>query len=55
MKQQTAQAPLAIAQLTAKNIVVLGAGLTGLSCVRYLTENDLTCSVNDSRHNAVIV
>ncbi len=55
MKQQTSQAPLAIAQLTAKNIVVLGAGLTGLSCVRYLKENDLTCSVNDSRNNAVNV
>jgi UDP-N-acetylmuramoylalanine--D-glutamate ligase len=55
MKQQTSQAPLALAQLTAKKIVVLGAGLTGLSCVRYLKENGLTCSVNDSRDNAVNV
>ena len=55
MKQQTSQAPLALAQLTAQKIVVLGAGLTGLSCVRFLNENGLTCSVNDSRDNAVSV
>jgi UDP-N-acetylmuramoylalanine--D-glutamate ligase len=55
MKQKTSQAPLALAQLTAKKIVVLGAGLTGLSCVRFLNENGLTCSVNDSRDNAVSV
>jgi UDP-N-acetylmuramoylalanine--D-glutamate ligase len=55
MKQQTSQAPLALAQLTTKKIVILGAGLTGLSCVRYLKENDLTCFVNDSRDNAVNV
>jgi UDP-N-acetylmuramoylalanine--D-glutamate ligase len=53
MTQQTSQAPLALAQLTAKKIVVLGAGLTGLSCVLYLKENGFTCSVNDSRDNAV--
>ncbi|WP_426358430.1 UDP-N-acetylmuramoyl-L-alanine--D-glutamate ligase [Pseudocolwellia sp. HL-MZ19] len=32
-----------------KNIVVLGAGLTGLSCVRFLQNNNITCAVNDSR------
>lgn len=46
-------APLALAQLSDKNIVVLGAGLTGLSCVRYLKANGLTCAVNDSRENAI--
>jgi len=55
MTQQNSQAPLAIARLTAKKIVVLGAGLTGLSCVRYLIQNGLSCSVNDSRHDAVTV
>jgi UDP-N-acetylmuramoylalanine--D-glutamate ligase len=55
MTQQNSQAPLAIAQLIAKKIVVLGAGLTGLSCVRYLIKNGLSCSVNDSRNNAVSV
>jgi len=34
-----------------KNIVVLGAGLTGLSCVRFLQKNNITCAVNDSREN----
>jgi len=53
MTQKTTQAPLAIAQLTAKKIVVLGAGLTGLSCVRYLINHGLSCAVNDSRNNAV--
>jgi UDP-N-acetylmuramoylalanine--D-glutamate ligase len=52
MTQQTRQTPLVIAQLITQKIVVLGAGLTGLSCVRYLKENDLTCSVNDSRNDA---
>ena len=55
MTQKNTQAPLAIAQLTAKKIVVLGAGLTGLSCVRYLIENGLACAVNDSRSNAISV
>jgi len=54
MTKHHVQAPLAIAQLKDKNIVVLGAGITGLSCVRYLKENSLACSVNDSRNNAVI-
>jgi UDP-N-acetylmuramoylalanine--D-glutamate ligase len=55
MTEQTRQTPLAIAQLTAKKIVVLGVGLTGLSCVRYLKENGLTCSVNDSRQTPVVI
>lgn len=32
-----------------KNIVVLGAGMTGLSCLRFLHAQDLTFAVNDSR------
>ena len=35
---------------SATNIVV-GLGITGLSCVRYLTRNDLPCKVVDSREN----
>lgn len=41
--------PLAIAALQDKNIVVLGAGLTGLSCVRFLHACNITCAVNDNR------
>lgn len=40
-----------IAQLKSKKIVVLGVGLTGLSCVRFLQKNNISCSVNDSREN----
>ena len=32
-----------------KNIVVLGAGMTGLSCVRFLHRQGLSFAVNDSR------
>lgn len=32
-----------------KNIVVLGAGMTGLSCVRFLHDQGLSFAVNDSR------
>jgi len=32
-----------------KNIVVLGAGMTGLSCLRFLHAQDLSFAVNDSR------
>lgn len=42
-----------IAQLKNKRILVLGAGLTGMSCVRFLTKHQLTCSVNDSRASVV--
>lgn len=41
-----------IAQLQDKNILVLGAGLTGMSCVRFLVKQQITCTVNDSRENA---
>jgi len=41
------------AQLKNKRIVVLGAGLTGLSCVRFLYEHNIPCAVNDSRKNPV--
>ncbi|TMM47991.1 UDP-N-acetylmuramoyl-L-alanine--D-glutamate ligase [Colwellia ponticola] len=34
---------------TDKNIVVLGAGMTGLSCVRFLHGQGLSLAVNDSR------
>jgi len=40
---------LNVAQLQNKNIVVLGAGLTGLSCARFLQKHGLNFSVNDSR------
>jgi len=32
-----------------KQILVLGAGITGMSCVRYLSAQDLCFAVNDSR------
>jgi len=38
-----------LAHFKNKNIVVLGAGLTGLSCVHFLQKNNLPCAVNDSR------
>lgn len=34
-----------------KQILVLGAGITGMSCVRYLSAQGLCFSVNDSRAN----
>jgi len=37
--------------LTKKNIVVLGAGITGMSCVRFLHDHNLSFAVNDSRHS----
>lgn len=39
--------------LTNKKIVILGAGITGLSCARFLLNNDIKFSVNDSRANAI--
>ncbi len=42
-----------ITQLKNKNVLVLGLGLTGLSCVRYLAKQGLKFSVNDSREAAV--
>lgn len=38
-----------LAELKDKKIVVLGAGLTGLSCVRFLHAQNLFFTVNDSR------
>ncbi len=38
-----------LAELKDKQILVLGAGLTGLSCVRFLHAQGLTFIVNDSR------
>ena len=42
-----------ISQFKNKNIVVLGAGLTGMSCVRFLHKYDLSFVVNDSRKSLV--
>lgn len=38
-----------LADFKNKQIVVLGAGITGMSCVRYLSTQGLCFSVNDSR------
>ncbi|WP_448553070.1 UDP-N-acetylmuramoyl-L-alanine--D-glutamate ligase [Thalassotalea montiporae] len=40
---------ISLTQLADKRIVVLGLGLTGMSFVRFLTNNGLSCAVNDSR------
>ena len=40
---------ISLTQLKDKRIVVLGLGLTGMSFVRFLTNNELSCAVNDSR------
>ena len=42
-----------IGQLKTQKIVVLGAGLTGLSCVRFLQANNVFCGLNDNRLNIV--
>lgn len=42
-----------IAQLRNKQILVLGAGLTGMSCVRFLAKHQLSCYLNDSRENII--
>lgn len=44
---------LNLSLLANKNIVILGAGITGLSCARFLLNNDIKFSVNDSRANAI--
>jgi UDP-N-acetylmuramoylalanine--D-glutamate ligase len=41
------------ALLKNKHIVVLGAGLTGLSCVQFLHNQNIPCVVNDSRKNPI--
>jgi len=38
-----------LAEFKDKQILVLGAGITGMSCVRYLSAQDLCFAVNDSR------
>lgn len=38
-----------LADFKDKQILVLGAGITGMSCVRYLSAQDLCFAVNDSR------
>jgi UDP-N-acetylmuramoylalanine--D-glutamate ligase len=40
-----------LAELKQKQILVLGVGITGLSCVRFLSANGLRFAVNDSRAN----
>lgn len=42
-----------IAELKSKQILVLGAGLTGMSCVRFLAKHQLSCHLNDSRENII--
>ncbi|WP_241242276.1 UDP-N-acetylmuramoyl-L-alanine--D-glutamate ligase [Thalassotalea sp. G2M2-11] len=42
-----------IAKLKNKRILVLGAGLTGMSCVNFLTKHQLSCTVNDSRADII--
>jgi len=36
-----------------KNILILGAGLTGMSCARFLRSHDLNFSLNDSRPDII--
>lgn len=40
-------------QLKNKNVVILGAGITGLSCARYLKNNNIAFALNDSRKQPV--
>ena len=40
-----------LADFKHKQILVLGAGITGMSCVRYLSAQGLCFAVNDSREN----
>ena len=42
-----------LVKLKNKRIVVLGAGLTGMSCVRFFAKHQLSCIVNDSRVNPI--
>jgi UDP-N-acetylmuramoylalanine--D-glutamate ligase len=46
---------MTVLMLKDKNIVVLGAGLTGLSCARFLHANNIAFAVNDSREQPVDV
>jgi UDP-N-acetylmuramoylalanine--D-glutamate ligase len=42
-----------LAQFKNKNILVLGAGLTGMSCARFLQKHNIDFSINDSRQTPV--
>jgi len=42
-----------LAQLKTQKILVLGAGLTGISCVRFLQANNISCCLNDSRIDVI--
>ena len=44
---------LELSLLQKKDIVILGAGLTGLSCARFLHNNGIKFSMNDSRSNVI--
>ncbi len=45
--------PTTLLMLREKKILVLGIGLTGLSCARFLTANNISFAVNDSRAQAI--
>lgn len=45
---------LDLSLLRNKNIVILGAGLTGLSCARFLADNNIEFILNDSRENIML-
>lgn len=40
-----------LSELKNKKIVILGAGLTGISCARFFHRHDISFSINDSRDN----
>ncbi|WP_448548930.1 UDP-N-acetylmuramoyl-L-alanine--D-glutamate ligase [Thalassotalea fusca] len=42
-----------IARLKQQSVLILGAGLSGLSCLEFLHAQKVTCALNDSRENAV--
>ncbi len=42
-----------ITQLQNKQVLLLGLGISGLSCVRYLVKQGISFAVNDSRENPV--
>lgn len=42
-----------LSELKDKNILILGAGLTGLSCARFLHHHNIAFSINDSREHAL--
>ena len=42
-----------VEQLRNLDIVILGAGLTGRSCARFLSKNNVAFTVNDNRHDVI--